>query len=341
MKLASKALKSLVCMLSIAVVLPSLAFGADAKYPYGENNISYSGSICGSPTAIAKEKGFFDEEGVKINVVGGVSFEAQRTALATGKLAVVNGDFQFFPAVYNGVDVKLIAGLHEGCIKVLVPNNSPIKSAKDLKGKKIGVDEIGGTPMSVVSVLMGSQGFNPQTDAQWIPYPNDQLITALEKGEIDVAAAWDPFATIIEQRGGYRVISDISTDPLFAGKNCCFLFASGKIIKENPGQIAAILRAYNKATKWMGDNPDEAAAILVNKKYVATNDVKLVATLIKQYKYGNHSGIASNAQSKQDAVYFATQLTTFGYLPKNLNVQTFVNNMYVDIFAIEAASKKK
>ncbi|MDR2860785.1 MAG: ABC transporter substrate-binding protein, partial [Elusimicrobiota bacterium] len=258
----------------------------------------------------------------------------------TGKLAVVNGDFQFFPAVYNGVDVKLISGLHEGCIKVLVPKNSKIKSVKDLKGKRIGVDEIGGTPMSVVSVILGNQGLNPQTAVEWKPYPNDQLITAIEKGEIDVIAAWDPFATTIEQKG-YIVISDISKDPLFAGKNCCFLFASGKIVKENPGQIAAILRAYNKATKWMGENPVEAAKILVNKKYVSTKDVNLVAGLIKDYKYSDHHGAAANADAKKDAVYFAKELTKFGYLPKNLDVNKFINNLYVDIFALESQQKAK
>lgn len=333
-----KKLASLMLALVFFASVPS--FGA-SKYAFGEADISYSGSVCGSAVAIAVEKGFFKEEGVDVRIVSGYSFEVQRTALATGKLAVVNGDFQFFPAVANGVNVKLIAGIHQGCIKILVPKDSPIKSAKDLKGKRIAVDEIGGTPMSVVSILVGSAGLDPQKDVQWKPFPNDQITTAAEKGEADVLALWDPFATTVEQNGKYRVISDISTDPLFADKSCCFLFASGKLLQDNPAKVAAILRGYKKATEWISKNPQEAAKILVDKKYVATKDTAMVAKLLGSYHYGSHELANQTNQVKKDAYYFADWLKKIGYLPKSLDIQKFVDGIYVDVFALEQAGKKK
>ncbi|MDR1618025.1 MAG: hypothetical protein LBS06_03120, partial [Treponema sp.] len=72
------------------------------QYPFGEYDIAYGGATCSSPIAIASLKGFFDEEGVKITLVSGSTFEVDRTALAAGKMAVQNGDFQYFPAVHNG-----------------------------------------------------------------------------------------------------------------------------------------------------------------------------------------------------------------------------------------------
>jgi NitT/TauT family transport system substrate-binding protein len=230
---------------------------AKSAYPLGEYDISFSGGTCSSPVAIASLKGFYAEEGIKINLVSGVSFEAQRTALAAGKMPITNGDFQFFPSVYNGIDVKLIGGLHEGCIKILVPVDSTINSLADLRGKTIAVDEIGGTPMSVASVAAGSAGVDPQTEITWKPYPNDQLVQATERGEADLFAAWDPFATLAEQSGNFRVLLDISDHPLFAGKNCCFVFASGKLVKENPKVVAATLRAVHRAVEWIGANPAE------------------------------------------------------------------------------------
>jgi NitT/TauT family transport system substrate-binding protein len=333
-------------VLALAISLPSVVLGADSKFVFGEADIPYSGSACGSAVAIAFEKGFFAEEGVKVNIVSGVTFEIQRTGLGTGKIAVSNGDFQFFPAVNNGIDVKIISGIHEGCIKVLVAKDSPIKSVAELKGKTIGVDEIGGTPMSVASVILGHLGYNPTTDVTWKPFPNDQLWTAIDKGEVDVIVAWDPFATILEQKG-YRVLSDISTDPLFAGKYCCFLFASGKLVKQDPAKIAAILRGYNKGVEWIGKNPAAAAKILVEKKYVATDDVKLLAKLLASYKYATtHTETGVNSvgnKAKADALYFAKELVKAGYLPKNLNADKFIDGIYVDIFALEkeAAAKKK
>ncbi|MDR1949086.1 MAG: ABC transporter substrate-binding protein [Spirochaetaceae bacterium] len=338
-------MKHVSVILAALLFLPPLIFAggrADkGKYPYGEFEIAYGGSTCGSPTSIGNLKGFFDEEGVKINLVSGSTFEADRAALAAGKIIVENGDFQYFPGVHNGLDVKLIGGLHEGCIKILVPKDSPITSLSDFRGKTIAVDEIGGTPMSVASVAAGSVGINPQTEITWVPYPNDQISQAVEKGEADIAALWDPFATTLENTGNYRVLVDISEHPLFAGKACCFLFASGKVIRENPGAVAAVLRGYHKAVAWIGANPAEAAQLLVSEKKVATDDVALVTKLLGHYHYDQHSGTAANARAKEDAVYFARELTKIGYLPADLDPQKFIDDIYVDIFAVEAAAKKK
>ncbi|MDR2181812.1 MAG: ABC transporter substrate-binding protein [Treponema sp.] len=321
----------------VVTVLFSCSPKDTEKYPHGEFDIGYSGSACGSPVSIAALKGYYDEEGVKINLVSGNTFEADRNALAAGKMPVINGDFQFFPAVYNGIDVKLIGGLHEGCIKILAPLDSDIRTVADLKGKRIGVDEIGGTPMSVASVAVGAIGIDPQTEIEWIPYPSDQEIQSLEKGEVDVIAVWDPFATIAERTGKFRVLVDIAKDPLFAGRNCCFIFASGKLVKENPAAVAAVLRALGKAVAFEGEHPAEAAELLVQEKKVATDDVELLTELLTSFKYGDHHGSASNAAAKDDAVYFAQWLTKIGYLPEDLDVNQFVDDMYVDIFALEAA----
>ncbi|GHU34322.1 sulfonate ABC transporter substrate-binding protein [Spirochaetia bacterium] len=331
-------------LLLLLVLVPAFVFANgtrdSAKFPYGEFEIAYGGSTCGSPTAIGVSKGFFEEEGIRINLVSGSTFEASRAALAAGKIIIENGDFQYFPGVYNGLDVKLIGGLHEGCIKILVPVNSPITRLEDLRGKTIAVDEIGGTPMSVASVVAGSVGIDPQTQITWVPYPNDQIVQSVEKGEVDVAALWDPFATTLQNTGRYRVLVDISEHPLFAGRACCFLFASGKVVRENPAAVAAALRGYHKAVAWIGANSQEAARLLISEKRVATEDAELITSLLGHYHYDQHSGHAADNQAKDDAVYFADWLTKIGYLPTDLNAQKFVDDMYVDIFALEAAAKK-
>jgi NitT/TauT family transport system substrate-binding protein len=313
-----------------------------SQYPFGEYDIAYGGATCSSPVAIASLKGFFDEEGVKINLVSGGGFEVERTALATGKMAVQNGDFQYFPAVHNGIDVKLIGALHEGCIKILAPKTSGIATLEDLRDKKgirFAVDEIGGTPMSVASVSVGSIGLDPQTDITWLPFPADQEVQAVESGEADILAAWDPFATIAENTGNYNVLVDIRTHPLFKDKACCFIFGSGKLVRDNPGAVAAVLRAINKAADWIGKNPEDAAKLLISEKKIATDDVALVAGLLDHYAYDAHTGAAANARAKDDAVYFARHLTQIGYLPADLDPQKFVDDLYVDIFALEAAKK--
>jgi NitT/TauT family transport system substrate-binding protein len=137
------------------------------------------------------------------------------------------------------------------------------------------------------------------------------------------------------------VLVDIAKDPLFAGRNCCFIFASGKLVKENPGAVAAVLRALHKAAEFEGKYPVEAAALLVDEKKVATDDKALLSTLLGSFHYDQHYTVASIDSAKDDAVYFAGWLSKIGYLPADLNVQQFVDDMYVDIFALEAAQAKK
>ena len=129
---------------------------AKGEYKYGKIDIpGLDGSLCGAPIYIAYEKGFFAEEGFDVNLIS-ADTETRKIGLNNGTIPIVNGDFQFFPSIEEGVKVKVVDGLHNGCIKFVVNPDSDISKVEDLKGKKIGVDEIGGTPHQVASVWLPS-----------------------------------------------------------------------------------------------------------------------------------------------------------------------------------------
>jgi NitT/TauT family transport system substrate-binding protein len=128
------------------------------------------------------------------------------------------------------------------------------------------------------------------------PFPADQEIQAVESGKADILTAWDSFATIAENAGNYNVLVDIRTHPLFKDNACCFIFGSGKLVRDNPGAVAAVLRAINKAAAWIEKNPEEVAKLLISEK-IATDDVTLVAGLLDHYAYGVHIGAAANARA--------------------------------------------
>lgn len=68
---------------------------------------------------MAKEKGFFAEEGIDAKLIA-ADGETRKLGLSKGTYALTNSDFQFFQAIENGVDIKIVDGIHIGCIKVLV-----------------------------------------------------------------------------------------------------------------------------------------------------------------------------------------------------------------------------
>ncbi len=288
-------------------------------YKYGKINIpGKDGSLCGAPIYIAYEKGFFAEEGFDVNLIS-ADTETRKIGLNNGTIPIVNGDFQFFPSIEQGVKVKVVDGLHKGCIKFVVRPDSKISKATDLKGKKIGVDEIGGTPHQVASVWLEQAGISAKEEDKqvtFLPYSDGNLeLQALYNGDIDVAAMWDPLGSVAAKAGKAKVIFDLATDPVFAGKYCCFLYASDIVLEKNPEEIAALLRAYEKAQDWIAKNPEEAVQIIIDGKYSEIEDKDLAVELIKSYEYPTVEERAKGTEDVGGNVkYFATQLHNIGYL---------------------------
>ncbi|MBQ7901185.1 MAG: ABC transporter substrate-binding protein [Clostridia bacterium] len=306
----------------------------NTEYKYGKIDIpGKDGALCGAPIYIAYEKGFFAEEGFDVNLIS-ADTETRKIGLNNGTIPIVNGDFQFFPSIEQGVKVKVVDGLHNGCIKFVVRPDSDIKTAQDLKGKKIGVDEIGGTPHQVASVWVEQAGISAlQEDGEvtFLPFSDGNLeLEALYSGEIDVAAMWDPLGSVAEKAGKVKVIFDLSTDPAFAGKYCCFLYASEKVLQEEPEKIAALLRAYRKAQDWISANPEETVDIIIKGKYSQIEDKELATELIKSYTYPSEADRSSNKQNvASDVEYFVNALYDIGYLTSE--PAQFAKDIYADV----------
>ena len=292
--------------------------GKDVQYVYGIVEFPKSGSLCSSPIAIALEKGYFKEEGIDAKLVT-ADTETRKIGLDTGRFAVTNGDFQFFPSIEQGVKASVVGALHKGCIKIAVKKGSKIKTAADLKGKKIGVDEIGGTPYMAANMWLGKAGLNVDQkngDVQYLPFDDANLeFEALQNGQIDAAALWDPLPTIQQEKGTVDIIFDLGKNPEFAKHFCCFLYGSNKVISENPKKMSAILRALNKARNFIDEHPEEAAQIILDKKYSTITDKQLAVNLLKQYDYAVQPNEASLINT--DVQYFVNGLQKIGFLDTN------------------------
>lgn len=308
--------------------------GENTAYKYGKIDIpALDGALCGAPIYIAYEKGFYAEEGFDVNLIS-ADTETRKIGLNNGTIPMVNGDFQFFPSREEGVQVKVVDGLHNGCIKFVVRPDSDITKAEDLKGKKIGVDEIGGTPHQVASVWLEQAGISAlqqDGEVEFLPFSDGNLeLEALYNGDIDVAAMWDPLGSVAEKAGKVKVLFDLRTDPAFAGKYCCFLYASEKVLNENPDEIAALLRANRKAQDWISKNPEEAVNIIVDGKYAQIEDKDLAVELVKSYEYPCHEDRESNKQNvKSDVLYFAQALHDIGYLKSDPD--QFASDIYAEV----------
>ena len=88
---------------AIGIMLVTSQVLASPKYKYGKINIpGKDGSLCAAPIYIAYEKGFFAEEGFDVNLIS-ADTETRKIGLNNGTIPIVNGDFQFFPSIEEGV----------------------------------------------------------------------------------------------------------------------------------------------------------------------------------------------------------------------------------------------
>ncbi|MGA3376630.1 ABC transporter substrate-binding protein [Lactiplantibacillus pentosus] len=311
--------------------------GASKTYKYGEITIpAKDGSICNAPNYIAYEKGFFKKNGLKAKLVANPrDISDLEAGFASGKYDAQNGDFQYLPAIQNGAQIKAVGGIHQGCIKLLVPNNSKINSVKDLKGKTIGIPAQGSTPQYVTSIALQHAGIDPKTGVTWKVYSTDLLAKAAEKGQVDAIGTVDPYAYQAQREDGFKTIIDNNNNSgnakmaamgMKSKGSCCYLYLSSKLIKENPAKAKAIVRSYKQAAAWINKHPEETAKIELNKGYVSKTkfiNVKNVTQILKDEHFE-----LNLKTGKEDLSYYIKQLKQAGYLKKNTNNKQLLKQAY-------------
>lgn len=286
--------------------------------------ISYAGGTCEAPVYVAYHKGFFEEEGLDVELIQ-AGFDQLKLSLDSGDIDATQANFAWFKPIEQGLNIKLTAGIHTGCIKAVTPADSGIKSIADLKGKAIGVDSIGGGPQIALSAKLREAGINPTTEVEWKAYPGPQLDEAINKGEIAAYMTWDPFPTQAHDHNNYNYLLDIGADDPFKNNYCCFVGVSGKVVKEDPEKAAAITRALLKAAEWVGENPEEAAQIEIDNKYVG-GDVKLNSSLLASYNWE-----PSIQQAKDNIHYFIEEQKTQGILESGTSEEDLYNRVFAEV----------
>ncbi|MFT8319166.1 MAG: ABC transporter substrate-binding protein [Sporolactobacillus sp.] len=336
--------------LSLSLVLSgcsSQSASTSKAYKYGSITIpAKNGALCGAANYVAYEKGFFKKEGLKANLVAKpTNISDLEAGFASGKYDALNGDFQYLPAIQNGAKIKAIGGLHQGCIKVLVPQNSAIHTLKQLKGKAIGTPGEGSTAQNVAAIALNHVGINPQTGVQWKVYDYDLLSQAAVKGQVAAIATVDPFAYQAQKQDHFRTLVDNGNNSGMSGmssksmsalgmkKNgtCCYLYVSDKLVQQNPKKAAAIARAYQEAAQWISKHPEATAKIELDKKYVASSKfvtVQNVTNLLKSYRWN-----FTTTRSKSDLTYYINQLKKTGFLKSDTNTQALLKEAYYDPFS--------
>lgn len=209
---------------------------------------------------VAQEMGLFRKHGLDVAIV-----EARDPALARDM--VLSGQADVFwscpsvavSAIANGAPFKIIAQVKTPCSSLLVvPKNSPIRSYKDLNGKRIA----GSSQACEAVIAYGKKAREAGARFVLEKLAGGRAIVALDSGKVDGAILEDPHLAIAELKGYRAILRD--APQRFP---CRTITARTAYLQENPEALKRLVAAIREANILIGTAPASRQIAKVALKY--------------------------------------------------------------------------
>lgn len=220
-------------------------------------------AMANAPVVIAKEKGYFKELGLDVEILSFTSGPIVHQALAAGELDMA---YIGAPPVYHwfsrGLDSRILAKVNYGQAAILVGKNSGIDSIEQLKGKKMaGVRKGSGMDVLLRGYVLSQAGkMQPDKDIQVIPMKPGNMGPSIESKVVDGAFTWEPFTSEYELRGSTKVIFDMNKAiPKYPWY---IIMAMPEALKTKHDEIQKVLQAHKKAVEFLNSSPDAGNDII-------------------------------------------------------------------------------
>jgi NitT/TauT family transport system substrate-binding protein len=168
----------------------------------------------------------------------------------------------------GGEALRIVSGATSGGAAFVVRKDSGIRSAEDLKGKKIATPQIGNTQDVALRAYLLAQGLDTTEEGgtvQIVPTQNPLILDLLRQGEIDGAWVPEPWASRLVVEAGAQIFLDersLWPDGRFVTTN---IIVSTSFLESHPEIVRSWLSAHVDITMWEQAHAQEAMQ-LVNQE---------------------------------------------------------------------------
>ena len=240
-------------------------------------------------------------------------------ALNAGALDVgYTGDLSFLTVYATGAPIKAIGGTRSDARTqaILVRQDSPIKTAADLKGKRLAGTR-GGWGQFLIDATLEKAGYKVD-DAIFAPLGPVDAKIALVAGSIDGWAVWEPYVSYATLKDKARIVAHgEGLTPTIT-----FIVASDSAIAAKRAAVQDLVQRLNKARLWSLDHLPEYARNTAELTKL-TEDVLLSAyTAQRTSPIVIDTGIVSEVQAASD------RATRYGILSRTLDVSKAVDRSF-------------
>lgn len=234
-----------------------------------------------APIYLGVEKGFFEKRNIDLEL-------KQAEGGAAIVPAVVSEQYEFgfsnvislLLAQAENVPVKVVSNGNnstgvdgEDFAGLIVKGDSPIRSAKDLEGKKVAANTLSNIVDTSVRASVRKAGGDP-SKVEFVALPFPDQPAALANGQVDAVFVVEPFQQAVLAEGGRKIASsyvDAADDLTVAA-----YFTSQQLQAENPDLVKRFTEAMQESLSYADSHPDEARAIIGTYTKIAPEVIEKV-----------------------------------------------------------------
>lgn len=193
---------------------------------------------------------------------------------------------------------------------IIVPQNSPIRTVRDLRGKKVAFQRASSAHNFVVQIV--ERGGLKYGDIVPIYLAPPDARPAFESGAIDAWAVWDPFLAAAQKNTSARVL--VNSKGIYTSGG--FYLAPRRFAREHPRVLRTALEELDKTSAWAYNNRDEAAKLISRDTGIDLETLRLLASRRTRTAIRPMNEEAVRAQQT-----VADNFCRVGLLPERVNVR--------------------
>ena len=249
----------------------------------------------------------------------------QLTALAAGEIDLIaSSPATMALAVLNaGIDVRLVADIIQDGMPGyhsetwLVKADSGIKTAADLKGKRIATNAIGSASDTAMRAIMLKQGMQDRRDYITIQAAFPSMLALLDQGKVDAAPILMPglIAALKEQK--YRPVFE-AKDAL-GPSDLVFLIGQTTFVTKNHAAMVDFIEDYIRAMRWFSAPANRAQALKIIGDFMKVPPAQLEHLFTKRDYYRDPWEMP-NVPALQSAIDVSQEA---GILPGTIDVAKY------------------
>ncbi|MCH6255039.1 ABC transporter substrate-binding protein [Puniceicoccaceae bacterium K14] len=224
---------------------------------------------------LAEKKGFFEAEGVNVDIVEFNSLADGRRAYERGQLdglaCTIVEHLKIIDSTNRSPKISLVADYSNGADVVMA--SSKVESIEHLKGLSVGL-EIDSLGTFMLARLLDKAGLELE-DLDLKPMDQISIQDSICSGEIDLGITYPPFYVKMQEECGAKKIFSSSEIP----REIVDIVVLEQSILENRSEDAdSIIRAFFNAQEWAYQNPEEAFEIMGKRQGLTAKEFEEALT---------------------------------------------------------------